>query len=42
MNLQDVHDNKEIVDEVDCVSALSFKVDIRSVIGHLKFNEGAS
>ena len=42
MNLQDVHDNKEIVDEVDCVSALSFKIDIRGVIGHLKFNEGAS
>ena len=42
MNLQEVHDNKEIVDEVGCVSALSFTIDIRGVIGHLKFNERAS
>ena len=41
MNLQDVHDNEEIVDEVGCVSALSFTIEIRCVIGYLKFDERA-
>ena len=42
MNLQDVHDNEEIVDEVGCVSALYFTVERRCLIGYLKFYPRAS